>query len=179
MSHGEYPVEFVPLDNTNADMVACIDLATYPDYMNHWHDIDVLDQTLVRADVERYSFLARGSTWLGFCVAFLDNQPDEPKSLYICDVVVLPGAQKRGYGTLMAMEVMRRAAEDNIETINFTARERTTYQILSYSKNVDEIIHDMGYQLVSQNETICFPDDGSEPIERSHLFSLVRSTKQG
>lgn len=173
MKASEYSIEFVPLDKSTSDMIASIDIATYPDYMNHWHDVDVLDQALVSANVERYSFLARGSTWLGYCIAFLEYSP-EATSLYVCDMVVLPGAQKRGYGTLMALEIMRRAAEDGIGTINFSAREKTTYQILLGSKTVEKVLDELGYRLINQNEITCFPDDGSEPLERSHLFSLTR-----
>lgn len=181
MKNGEYPVEFVALDKTTSDMIASIDIATYPDYMNHWQDIDVFDEALISASVERYSFLARGSTWLGFCIAFLEpsnttKASNQETSLYVCDMVVLPGAQKRGYGTLMALEVMRRATDDGIDVINFSAREKTTYQILLGSEVVERVLKDSGYQLINRNEMISYPDDGSDPLERGHLFSLVRTS---
>lgn len=178
----EYPVQFVPLDKLTADVVTGIEVATYPEYMHHWHKMDVLDEPLRSAGVERYSFLAKESQWLGYCVAFLENpSPElgEERSLYVCDMVVLPGAQKRGYGTLMAMEVMRRATEDGVARINFSAREKTTYQILLGSKAVDKILDNFGYSLEDQDEVFHYPDDGSEPLERGHLFSLIRNSAQG
>lgn len=179
----ECSVEFVPLDKSTADIITGIELATYPEYMHHWHRIDVLEEPLRTAGVERYSFLAKESSWVGYCVAFVEN-PDgelfgEERSLYVCDMVILPGAQKRGYGTLMAMEIMRRATEDGIARINFSAREKTTYQILLGSETTRRVLDGFGYRLESQNEVLNYPDDGSEPLERGHLFSLIRRTEQG
>lgn len=178
----EYSVQFVPLDKSTADIITGIEGATYPDYMHHWHKMDVLEEPLRIAGVERYSFVAKGSTWLGYCIGFVEN-PDgelfgEERSLYVCDMVVLPGAQKRGYGTLMAIEVMRRAAEDGINRINFSAREKTTYRILLGSETVGRVLDGFGYRLEDQNEVLNYPDDGSRPLERGHLFSLIRNDQQ-
>ena len=179
----EYPVQFVPLDKSTIDIITGIEVATYPDYMHHWHQIDVLDEPLRVAGVERYSFLAKGSTWVGYCIAFVDSPDtellDADRVLYVCDMVVLPGAQKRGYGTLMAMEVMRRATEDGISRIDFSAREKTTYQILLGSETVGRVLDGFGYRLENQNEIINYPDDGSKPLERGHMFSLIRTSEQG
>lgn len=179
----ENPIQFVALDKSTADIISDIEEETYPDYMQHWRSIDVLEEPLRSAGVERYSFVAKRSTWVGFCVAFEENphreSPNEERRLYICDMAVLPDEQKYGYGTLMAMETMRRATENGINRINFFAREKTTYQILLGSKTIGNILDELGYRLENQNEVINFPDDGSEPLERGHVFSFVRKPKQG
>lgn len=183
MGHNEYPVEFVPLEKETADIVIGIESMTYPDYMHHWNEIDLLQDALRGAEVEKYSFVARGSTWVGYCIAFIENPRaeffGEERQLYVCDMVVLPGAQKRGYGTLMAMEVMRRATEHGVNRINFSAREKTTYQILLGSKAVPKMFGELGFRLENQNEVVNYPDEDAKPLERGHLFSLIRDNIQG
>jgi GNAT superfamily N-acetyltransferase len=174
----ENPVTFVPITKDNVDLVAGIDLTTYPSYMNFWSEQhDILDSFYQKRDAGKFSFLLHGSTWLGFCIAFMIDETESHShkpALFASDLVVLPGAQKRSYGTAMAVELLRRANEAGIKNIEFIAREKTTYQILMGSTAVDQVLVENGYQLVELGEVVSFPENDPDPLERGHFFSLIK-----
>lgn len=176
----EHAVSFVPLNEMNTELITSIDAAAYPPYMQMWCKEGVLHEDYMKRDITRFSFLLHGSAWLGYCIALLvDAKDDEPDSnyqtLYVANMAVLPGTQKRGYGTVMAMEVLRRATDAGIKNIAFHARETTTYQILQNSEVVDQVLGAYGYELNMPGEDLKYPEDAVDPIERAYLVHLKKS----
>lgn len=140
---------FVEINEFTINVVADIHKKAYPIDMRIWNHKLLSNDLIKERLMGRFSFLLCTDEYVGHCLALVDESFVQPesgqKALFIADMVVRPELQGKGYGRLMAQEILRRAAEDNIDRIEFCAREATSYQAIENSSHTKKILTNAGF----------------------------------
>lgn len=140
---------FVSFSDVNIDIVEHIHREAYPPDMRIWSRELLLNDTVKERLIGRFSFLLSSDVYIGHCLALADESFFQPESgeraLFIADMAVKPELQGKGYGLLMAQEILRRAADAHLDRIEFYAREETSYLAIKQSSHIEKMLSDAGY----------------------------------
>lgn len=142
-------IHFKEVSNDNIHAIDDIQSLAYPSDMQVWNK-ELLSNKNVRERLMcRFSFLLYTGIYAGHCIAFVDQSFVEPESgyqtLFIADMAVRPEFQRRGYGLLMAQEILRRANQDDVHRIEFCARESTTLKAIQNSSHTNCLLEYGGF----------------------------------
>jgi hypothetical protein len=178
-SNIERAVTFVPLDESNVELVESMHREVYPPEMVIWDKYSLMSDVFIERQIGRYSFLLHGSTWLGHCISFMSESMVKPGNtkpiLYIADMVVRNHMQGNGYGRIMCEEVLRRAQENAISHIELYARESTSYSAIHSSSHTDDILNEFGYVKTEHHqESVKNRFKKVQKFEHGRLISLEK-----
>ncbi len=169
-------IQFKQVSRKNIRAIKDIHSLAYPAEIQIWNQELLANKNVQERLIGQFSFLLYIGKYAGHCLAFVDNSFLEPESghhsLFIADMAVCPELQGRGYGRVMAQEIIRRAAEANVNRIEFCARELTTFKAIQYSTHARRTLDQAGFV---QSELGRQPLSESAPIsEHGRLIVLQK-----
>lgn len=149
MEQNSLSIQFIEVSRENIRVIEDIHSLAYPSEMQIWNKELLSNKKVQERLIGRFSFLLYTGTYVGHCLALVDESFFEPKSrkkaLFVADMVVRPDLQGRGYGRMMAQEVLRRALDANIDRIEFCAREATSYRAIEKSSHTEKVLNSAGF----------------------------------
>ncbi|HEX8762917.1 MAG TPA: hypothetical protein VF733_04125 [Candidatus Saccharimonadales bacterium] len=154
----EHPAQSVHLTtatNKHAQIMH-IEKAAFPPDFQTLTSIDEIEKIMDKPDAQEFSFVAFADGRsldrpIGACLAYMapSSAADEPARLVIDSFATLPGSSTE-VSLRMFRELLERAKDANIQTVVFTARESTSYRLVS-SESLQRRLRSWGFTVMGDS----------------------------
>lgn len=178
-------ISIEPAELARMPIISEIEAQAYPPHIRQYGDEDMLEDELRMPGSRSFSFLVSENTdattdYQGYVLAYYDESRVHPERnedvLYVADMAVVPQAQGNRLGAKMFDELLTRAERHDVHTIEFEARESTSYAALKNSAWTNRVLYNHGYTMTDRGPAEVFEDENGK-TERLFLITIEKLTE--